>query len=85
MNAIPRPSKKEERIIQLMVDFGKRLNLETTVDAVGNVILRKQATAGMENRKAVVLQSHLDMVHQKNSNTIFDFDTQGINMLVDGD
>ena len=65
MNAIPRPSKKEERIIQLMVDFGKRLNLETTVDAVGNVILRKQATAGMENRKAVVLQSHLDMVHQK--------------------
>ena len=85
VNAIPRPSKKEERIIQLMVDFGKRLNLETTVDAVGNVILRKQATAGMENRKAVVLQSHLDMVHQKNSNTIFDFDTQGINMLVDGD
>ena len=47
VNAIPRPSKKEERIIQLMVDFGKRLNLETTVDAVGNVILRKQATAGM--------------------------------------
>ena len=65
VNAIPRPPKKEERIIQLMVDFGKRLNLETTVDAVGNVILRKQATAGMENRKAVVLQSHLDMVHQK--------------------
>lgn len=85
LNAVPRPSKKEERVIQFMVDFGKSLNLETMVDKVGNVIIRKPATAGMENRKTVVLQSHLDMVHQKNADTIFDFDTEGIKMFVDGD
>ncbi len=85
LNAIPRPSKKEERIIQFMVDFGNNLNLETFVDKVGNVIIRKLATKGFENRKTVVLQSHLDMVHQKNNNTIFDFNKEGIKMLVDGD
>jgi dipeptidase D len=68
-----------------MVDFGKKLNLETIVDNVGNVIIKKPATAGFENRKTVVMQSHLDMVHQKNSDTVFDFDTQGIEMYVDGD
>ena len=52
---------------------------------MGNVIISKPATVGMENRKMVVLQSHLDMVHQKNSDTEFDFDTQGIEMLIDGD
>ena len=66
LNAVPRPSKKEERVIQFMVDFGKKLNLETFVDQVGNVIITKPATKGLENRKTVVLQSHLDMVHQKN-------------------
>ena len=85
INAIPRASKKEERIIEFMVDFGKNLGLETIVDPVGNVIIRKPATTGMENRKTVVLQSHLDMVHQKNSDTDFDFDTEGIKMFVDGD
>jgi len=85
LNAIPRPSKKEERVIQFMVDFGKKLDLETSVDKVGNVIIRKNATEGMENRKMVVMQSHLDMVHQKNADTIFDFDTEGIKMIVDGD
>ncbi len=85
LNAVPRPSKKEERVIQFMVDFGKNLNLETMVDNVGNVIIRKPASSGMENRKTVVMQSHLDMVHQKNSDTIFDFDTEGIKMFVDGD
>ncbi|TYP97011.1 dipeptidase D [Tenacibaculum adriaticum] len=85
LNAVPRPSKKEERVIQFMVDFGKNLNLETVVDKVGNVIIRKPATAGMENRKTVVLQSHLDMVHQKNADTVFDFDKEGIKMFVDGD
>ncbi len=85
LNAVPRPSKKEERVIQFMVDFGKKLNLDTLVDKVGNVIIRKPASAGMENRKTVVLQSHLDMVHQKNADTVFDFDTEGIKMFVDGD
>ncbi|MFZ0282500.1 MAG: cytosol nonspecific dipeptidase, partial [Bacteroidales bacterium] len=59
---IPRPSKKEARIIEFMQAFGKRNNLETIVDKVGNVIIRKPATRGMENRKGVVLQTHLDMV-----------------------
>ena len=85
LNAVPRPSKKEERVIQFMVDFGKNLKLETLTDAVGNVIIRKPATAGMEDRKCVTLQSHLDMVHQKNNDTIFDFDKQGIIMLIEGD
>ena len=85
LNAVPRPSKKEERVIQFMVDFGKNLNLKTMVDNVGNVIICKPASAGMENRKTVVMQSHLDMVHQKNSDTVFDFDTEGIKMFVDGD
>jgi len=85
LNAVPRPSKKEDRVIEFMKNFGKSLGLETFEDEIRNVIIRKPATAGMENRKALVLQGHLDMVHQKNSDTIFDFDTQGIDMYVDGD
>ena len=83
INAIPRASKKEERIIEFMSDFGKKLGLETIVDPIGNVIIRKPATKGMENRKTVVLQSHLDKVHQKNRETDFDFNTQGIEVLVE--
>ena len=85
LNAVPRPSKKEERVIKFMKDFGKSLGLETIEDEVGNVIIRKPATKGMEDRKPIVMQSHLDMVHQKNNDTVFDFDTQGIDMYVDGD
>ena len=85
INAIPRASKKEEQIIEFMVDFGKDLGLETTVDPVGNVIIRKPATPGMEDRKPVVMQSHLDMVHQKNADSDFDFDKEGIRMLIEGD
>ena len=85
LNAVPRPSKKEERVIEFMKNFGEKLGLDTTVDEVGNVIIKKPATPGMEDRKTVVLQSHLDMVHQKNSDINFDFDNQGIQMEVDGD
>jgi dipeptidase D len=85
LNAVPRPSKKEERVIEFMKNFGNSLGLETFEDEIRNVIIRKPATAGMENRKPIVLQGHLDMVHQKNSDTVFDFDTQGIDMYVDGD
>ncbi|MDD3003925.1 aminoacyl-histidine dipeptidase [Flavobacterium sp.] len=85
LNAVPRPSKKEERVIAFMKDFGQKLGLETIEDEVGNVIIKKPATSGMENRKTIVMQSHLDMVHQKNATTQFDFDTQGIEMYVDGD
>jgi len=85
LNAVPRPSKKEERVIKFMQDFGAKLALDTYTDAIGNVIIKKPATAGMEDRQTVIIQSHLDMVHQKNSDTNFDFDTQGIEMYVDGD
>ena len=85
LNAVPRPSKKEERVIEFIKSFGESLNLETSVDQAGNVIIRKPATVGKEQSKTVVLQSHLDMVHQKNADTEFDFDSQGIQMLVDGD
>ena len=85
LNAVPRPSKKEDRVIAFMMDFGKELGLETLKDQVGNVIIRKPASPGMENRKTVTLQSHLDMVHQKNNDTNFDFDKQGIEMEVDGE
>lgn len=85
LNAVPRPSKKEERVIAFMMEFGQKLGLPTVKDHVGNVIIKKPATPGMENRKTIVMQSHLDMVHQKNNDTNFDFDTQGIDMYVDGD
>ncbi len=85
LNAVPRPSKKEERVIQFMVDFGNKLGLKTETDKVGNIIIKKPATEGMEDRQTVILQSHVDMVHQKNNATVFDFDTEGIKMIVDGD
>ncbi|MBU2928940.1 aminoacyl-histidine dipeptidase [Winogradskyella psychrotolerans] len=85
LNAVPRPSKKEERVIQFMKDFGNNLGLETIEDEVGNVIIRKPASKGMEDRKAIVMQSHLDMVHQKNNDTVFNFDEQGIDMHIEGD
>ncbi|MCM4154454.1 aminoacyl-histidine dipeptidase [Gramella sp. AN32] len=85
LNAVPRPSKKEERVINFIKEFGKNLNLKTKVDAVGNVVIKKPATRGLEDRKTVVLQAHLDMVHQKNNDTQFDFESQGIEMKIEGD
>lgn len=85
LNAVPRPSKKEERVIAFIKNFGENLGLETTVDHIGNVIIKKPASPGMEDRKTIVLQSHLDMVHQKNADTQFDFDKEGIKMFVDQD
>ena len=85
LNAVPRPSKKEERIIAFIKQFGETLGLPTFVDSIGNVIIKKPATAGKENAPTLVIQSHLDMVHQKNSSTNFNFDDQGIEMRVEGD
>jgi len=85
LNEVPRASKKEEQVIAFIKQFGESLNLETMVDHIGNVIIKKPATAGMEDKKIIVLQSHLDMVHQKNNDTNFDFDTEGIKMIIDGD
>ncbi len=85
LNAIPRPSKKEEKVRQFMLNFGKSLGLETFEDKIGNVIIKKPATPGMENRKTVALQSHLDMVPQKNKDKEHDFEKDGIDMLIEGD
>ncbi|MBK7095429.1 MAG: aminoacyl-histidine dipeptidase [Saprospiraceae bacterium] len=85
LNAIPRPSKKEHRAIEFAKNFGLSLGLETIVDEIGNVIIKKKATPGMEDRVPVIMQAHLDMVAQKNSDVDFDFDTQGIEMIIDGD
>jgi len=85
LNSVPRPSKKEEKVIQFIKEFGEKLGLPTTVDEVGNVIITKPATPGMENKTPIVMQSHLDMVCQKNNDVDFDFETQGIQMYVDGD
>jgi dipeptidase D len=65
LNAVPRASKKEERVIAFIKNFGEGLGFETIVDQVGNVIIKKPATKGMESKTTVVMQSHLDMVHQK--------------------
>ncbi len=82
---IPRPSKKEGKIIEFMKNWGKNLGLETIVDDIGNVIIRKPATPGMENKKGVILQGHLDMVPEKNSNTEHDFEKDPISAYIDGE
>ncbi|MEG2666738.1 MAG: aminoacyl-histidine dipeptidase, partial [Bacteroidales bacterium] len=81
----PRPSKHEEKIRQLMVNFAHKNKLEVKVDEIGNVIIRKPATLGMENRKGVILQAHLDMVPQKNADKKHDFVKDPIEAYVDGD
>ncbi len=85
LNEIPRGSKKESKAVAFIKKFGEDHGFYTYVDEVGNVILRKPASPGMENRKGVILQSHLDMVHQKNSDVDFNFDTDGIQSYIDGD
>jgi dipeptidase D len=85
LTQIPRPSNHEDQIQQFMVDFGKNLGLETIKDEVGNIMIRKPATPGMENRKGIVLQTHLDMVPQKNSDKVHDFATDPIEAYVDGE
>lgn len=85
LNQVPRPSKKEEKVIAFILNFAQKLGLPATKDKAGNIVVRKPATAGFENRKSVILQAHLDMVCQKNNDTEFDFETQGIQMYIDGD
>jgi dipeptidase D len=82
---IPRPSKKEQQIIEHMKKFGESLGLKTIVDEVGNVIIKKPASPGMENRKGIILQGHLDMVPQKNSDVDHDFEKDPIQAFVDGE
>lgn len=85
LNAVPRPSKKEEKVQAFMINFAKAQGLEWEQDETGNIVVSKPATAGMEDRRKVVLQAHLDMVCQKNKDTDFDFETQGIQMYIDDD
>ncbi len=85
LTQIPRPSGKKEEIGKFLVDFGKSLGLETLQDEIGNVLVRKPATPGMEDRKAVVLQSHMDMVPQKNSNVDHDFAKDPIQTIIEGE
>ncbi len=83
LTQIPRPSKHEDKVQDFLVQFGKNLGLETIKDEVGNVIIRKPATPGMENRKGVVLQGHMDMVPQKNNDTQHDFEKDPIVTYID--
>ncbi|MBQ5871000.1 MAG: aminoacyl-histidine dipeptidase [Bacteroidaceae bacterium] len=85
VNQIPRPSKKEEQMIDFLLDFGRKLNLETRRDDAGNVIICKPATPGMEDRQTIVLQSHMDMVCEKNKDVDFDFTKDAIQTYVDGE
>lgn len=85
LTQIPRPSGHLERVTEFLVNFGKDLGLETFVDEAGNVIIRKPATPGMENRKGVILQAHSDMVPQKNKDTVHDFEKDPIQTYIDGE
>lgn len=85
LTRIPRPSGKKEQIGEFLENYGKSLGLETLRDATGNVLVRKPASPGMENRKGVVLQAHMDMVPQKNSGVAHNFETDPIEAYVDGD
>ena len=81
---VPRPSKKEEKIIEFLIAFAQEHGLEWQRDDIGNVVMRKAATPGYENKPTVILQSHMDMVCEKNSDVVFDFENEAINAVVDG-
>ena len=83
--SIPHPSKKEEKIVQYLLDFGKRMGLETTMDATGNVLIRQPGTPGYENLQSVILQGHLDMVCEKNADTAHDFEKDPVIPWIDGE
>ena len=82
---VPRPSKREGKIIEWLKAFAVKHNLEHTVDEAGNIIMRKPATPGYENKPGVILQAHMDMVCEKNNDTVHDFDNDPIKTYIDGD
>ena len=82
---VPRPSKKEDKIIEFLLDFGKKHGLDTKRDEIGNVLIKKPATKGKENIPTVVLQSHMDMVCEKNNDTVHNFDKDSIKPIIDGE
>ena len=85
LNQVPRPSKNEDRVISFLISFAKKNGLDFNTDKIGNLVIYKDSTHDMYNRETVVLQSHVDMVHEKNNDTEFDFLNSPINMYVDGD
>ena len=85
LTQIPRPSKKEGMAVDFMYNYGKSLGLETLKDEIGNIVIRKPATPGMENLKGVILQGHVDMVPQKNADTVHDFEKDPIQTWIDGE
>ena len=85
VNKIPRPSKKEEKMIAYLQAFAAERGLDCKVDETGNVLIRKGATPGIEDRKTVILQSHMDMVCEKNRDVEFDFEKDAIRTYVDGE
>lgn len=82
---VPRPSKKEEKIRQWLVDFAKQHNIEYHLDATGNILMRKPATPGYEDHQTIVMQGHIDMVCEKNSDVDHDFENDPIETIIDGD
>jgi dipeptidase D len=85
LNAVPRPSKREGRVVAFVREFAVRHGLMSMLDSAGNVIIKKPATPDRQDRPAVIMQAHLDMVHKAADGLDFDFETQGIDMWVDGD
>src|ERR1035437_3925879 len=82
---IPHPSKKEEKIVQYILDFGKKFGLETITDETGNILIWKPGTPGNENLQSVILQGHVDMVCEKNADTVHDFEKDSITPWIDGE
>ena len=85
LTQIPRPSGQKEKVSAFLANYGRSLGLETIVDGIGNVIIRKPASPGYENRPGVILQGHMDMVPQKNNDTVFDFSKDPIEAYIDGE
>lgn len=85
LTQIPRPSGKKDQIGDFLENFGRNLGLVTLRDEAGNVLIRKPASPGMENKKGVILQAHMDMVPQKNSDVNHNFETDPITAIIDGD
>ena len=85
LTQVPRPSNHEEKAREFMMNWAKENQIDATIDEVGNIIMRKPATPGMENRKGIILQGHLDMVPQKNEDKVHDFTKDPIDAYVDGE
>ena len=85
LTQVPRPSGYLKKVQEFLLNFGKSVGVESFQDEAGNIIYRKPATPGMENRKKVILQAHMDMVPQKNNDTVHDFENDPIETYIDGD